>query len=308
MPNLNSLSNEQKEINDRIRAAFMRGEYEPNIMYSSSENMSEVKNNSVQLIVTSPPYNVGKKYGIYNDSKSRKEYLDYLDGVWAECERVLCNGGRIAVNVANVDRKPYKFLCGDITTRLIENYGFLMRGDIIWDKGASVGVSTAWGSWRSASNPTLRDVHEHIMVFEKEPLETTHEHILVFSKDQWKLDSDKKISTISSEEFCRNTRSIWEMKTANGLANAHPAPFPEELPKRLIQLYTHVGDTILDPFLGSGTTCVVAKSLARKSIGYEIDPIYKELVEPRISEITQLAFKPENIKINNKAIEGLKIY
>ena len=298
----------QIEIYDSVRAAFKRGEYEPIIFYSSSENMREVKDNSVQLIVTSPPYNIGKNYGVYNDSKIREVYLDYLDNIWVECRRVLCNGGRIAVNVANIDRKPYKFLCGDITTRLIENHDFLMRGDIIWDKGASVGVSTAWGSWRSASNPTLRDVHENIMVFEKEAIKTTHEHILVFSKDQWKLESDKKVSTISSDEFCRYTRSVWEMKTANERSNAHPAPFPEELPKRLIQLYTHVGDTVLDPFVGSGTTCVVAKRWARKSIGYEIDPIYKEIIESRISSVTKLDINPEDIKINNKAVKGLKIY
>jgi len=143
MLNENRLLQQQKESYDRIRETFARGKYEPKIIYSSSENMSEVKSNSVQLIVTSPPYNVGKEYGIYNDSKTREVYLDYLDGIWAECKRVLCNGGRIAVNVANVDRKPYKFICGDITTRLIENHDFLMRGDIIWDKGASVGVSTA---------------------------------------------------------------------------------------------------------------------------------------------------------------------
>ena len=105
--------------------------------------MSEIEDNSVQLIVTSPLYNVGKHYRTYNDSKSREAYLDYPDGIWTECKRILCKGGRIEVNVANVDRKPYKFICGDITTRLIEKHGFLMRGDIIRDKGASVGVSTA---------------------------------------------------------------------------------------------------------------------------------------------------------------------
>ena len=300
-------SEEKIKLHNIIRAAFARGKYEPKVFYSSSENMSEVEDNSVQLVITSPPYNVGKNYGIYNDSKSREVYLNYLDGIWAECKRVLCTGGRIAVNVANIDRKPYKFLCGDITTRLIEKHGFLMRGDIIWDKGASVGVSTAWGSWRSASNPTLRDVHEHIIVFEKKPLEITHEHLLVFSKDQWKLKSNKKVSTISPEEFCKNTQSVWKMKTANGLANAHPAPFPEELPKRLIQLYTFVGDTVLDPFLGSGTTCVVAKKLARKSIGYEIDTSYKEIIETRIANIKNLDIKPEYIKVSGKPLE-LKIY
>lgn len=293
-------SEEQSILDNDIRAAFARGVYEPKIYYKSSENMSEVEDKSVQLIVTSPPYNVGKEYGVYNDSKSRNFYLDYLDGIWAECRRVLCKGGRIAVNVANTDRKPYKFLCGDITTRLIEKHRFSMRGDIIWDKGASVGVSTAWGSWRSASNPTLRDVHEHIMVFEKEPFEITHEHILVFSKDEWSLKSDKKVSTISPEDFCKNTQSVWRMKTANRLVNAHPTPFPEELPARLIQLYTFVGDTVLDPFLGSGTTCVAAKRLARKSIGYEIDTAYKEIIETRIAGVKKLDIEPELIKINGK--------
>jgi len=288
MPKKSVQTEEQLNIFNSIRQAFDRGEYEPRIIFSTSENMNEVEDNSVQLIVTSPPYNVGKDYGVYDDSKSKEAYLDYLDGIWAECKRVLCKGGRIAVNVANLDRKPYDFLCADITTRLIRKHGFWMRGDIIWDKGPSVGVSTAWGSWRSASNPTLRDVHEHIMVF---------------CKDDWKLQSDNRISTISPEEFCSCTKSIWRMITANSMSNGHPAPFPLDLPRRLIQLYTYVGDTILDPFLGSGTTCVAAKSLARKSIGYEIDPTYRETIEARLAAIDSLVFKPQDIKVNGKPLE-----
>jgi DNA modification methylase len=276
---------QQQEKYRSIKQALKKGEYEPKIHYSSSEHMKQVGDNSIQLIVTSPPYNVGKDYGTYNDS--RTDYLDYLDGVWTECKRVLCRGGRIAINVANTDRKPYSFLCGDITSRLIQKHDFKMRGDIIWNKGASAGVSTAWGSWRSASNPTLRDVHEHI---------------LVFSKENYGLDSENHTTTISPKEFCHLTQSVWKMSTV-GASNGHPAPFPLKLPTSLIKLYTYVDDTVLDPFLGSGTTCVAAKGLARKSIGYEIDQTYQEIVEKRVAEVTRLSFKVGDIKFNGKSLE-----
>jgi DNA modification methylase len=284
----NELSDKQIKIYNKIFESFTRGDYEPRIIYSSSEDMREIESSSIQLIVTSPPYNVGKNYGVYNDSKSKKNYLDYLDAIWVECKRVLCKGGRLTINVANLDRKPYKSLSSDITLRLIENFGFLMRGEIIWDKGSSVGVSTAWGSWRSASNPTLRDVHEHI---------------LIFSKDSWKLESDNFITSISSKEFCKYTQSVWDMRAVNGKKNWHPAPFPLELPKRLIQLYTYVNDVVLDPFLGSGSTCAAAKGLARKSIGYEIDQSYQELIESQLSDVIDLAFSYEDLKFNGKKLE-----
>jgi DNA modification methylase len=251
--------------------------------------MKEVADGSVQLIVTSPPYNVGKDYGEnYDDLRKPAEYLDYLDGVWIECMRVLCKGGRLAVNIANKDRKPYYSLSADLTGRLID-MGFKMRGDVIWDKGASAGVSTAWGSWRQASNPTLRDVHEHI---------------LIFSKEEWKLESETDhLSTITSDEFCGYTKSIWRMTTANSIGRDHPTPFPIDLPKRLIQLYTYIDDTVLDPFLGSGTTCVAAKSLARKSIGYEINADFKKTIDARIEDTRELSFKPKSIRTNGKPID-----
>ena len=289
MPKEQVVAKKQQEIYNFILSAFRSGTFEPLVFYNTSEKMSEVDDNSVQLIVTSPPYNCGKDYGVYDDSKTKEVYLDYLDGVWAECKRVLCNGGRIVVNIANKGRKPYDFACSDVVSRLTDKHGFMMRGDVIWDKGASAGVSTAWVSWRSASNPTLRDVHEHI---------------LIFSKASWKLESKNRISTISPDEFCSCTKSIWSMKTANRISNHHPAPFPLDLPRRLIQLYTYVGDTVLDPFLGSGTTCVTAKSLARKSIGYEIDPSYKEIINSRLTTIESLAFEARHIKTNGKLLEG----
>ena len=273
---------------DSIRANFKNGDYEPNIKYSSSEDMREIKDNSIQLIITSPPYNVGKNYGMYDDSKNKEDYLQYLDTIWTECNRVLCKGGRIAVNLTNVDRKPYKSLSSEITLRLRDLHGFIMRGEVIWNKSSSAGVSTAWGSWRSASNPVLRDVHEHI---------------IIFSKDDWRLESDNFITTLSPKEFCLYTQSVWNMQAVSSKKNWHPTPFPMELPRRLIQLYTYVDDAVLDPFLGSGTTCAAAKGLARRSYGYEIDQSYKDLINGQIIDVVDLAFDAEDINFNGKKWE-----
>jgi len=258
--------------------------YDPEIYFKSSENMSEVEKESVQLIVTSPPYNVGKEYVAYNDNKQLDEYLDFLDRVWRECKRILCKGGRIAINVADTWRQPYIPLHCYISVRMLK-LGFKMRGVIYWNKGASAGISTAWGSWRSPSNPTIRDVGEYI---------------LIFSKDSFKLESENKIPTITSTEFTEYTKSVWTFPTTNGVKDGHPAPFPEELPRRLIKFYTYLGDTVLDPFLGSGTTCKVAKAWGRKSIGYEIDKSYKPEIQKKVGRASELAIPLDNFMINDK--------
>ncbi|HXG06273.1 MAG TPA: site-specific DNA-methyltransferase [Nitrososphaera sp.] len=263
--------------------------HEPEIYFKSSEDMSEVEDNSVQLVVTSPPYNVGKDYTAYRDDKDFEEYLDFLDRVWRECKRVLCKGGRIAINVADTWRQPYVPLHALITVRMLK-LDFKMRGIIYWNKGASVGISTAWGSWRSPSNPTIRDVGEYI---------------LIFSKDSFKLESTNKIPTITSTEFTEYTKSLWTFPTTNGTKDGHPAPFPEELPRRLIKFYTYLGDTVLDPFLGSGTTCKVAKSLGRKSIGYEIDKSYKAEIQKKIAQAETLAIPLDSFMISNNTLEAL---
>lgn len=249
--------------------------YESEIYYKTSEHMDEVENGSVQLVTTSPPYNVGKDYVKYDDKKELQTYLDFLNAVWLECKKKLCDGGRIAVNIADTWRSPYIPLHCYITKQLID-LGFLMRGIIYWDKGASVGISTAWGSWRSASNPTLRDVGEYI---------------LVFSKGSYKMERKSKISTITAKQFTTYTKSLWTFPTVSSNDSDHPAPFPEELPKRLILLYTYLGDTVLDPFLGSGTTCKVAKALGRKSTGYEIDTSYKPEIEKRIRSVQSIGLR-----------------
>ena len=262
----------------------------PNVYYRSSACMKEIPDGSVHLIVTSPPYNVGKKYASHDDNMDLETYLDTLDRTWHECIRVLCRGGRIAINITGTNRTPYLPLPSFITHRL-QRLGMLMRGMIYWNKGASVGTSTAWGSWRSASNPTLRDVGECI---------------LVFSKDDYKLHSENKISTIAPSEFVEYTKSIWSFPTVSAKREKHPCPFPEELPSRLIKLYTHLGDTVLDPFLGSGTTAKMAMALGRKGVGYEIDKSYKPLIDRKIKDVKGVDIPIDCFFINGTKLRGLE--
>jgi DNA modification methylase len=245
------------------------------IFCHSAETMTELPDCSVHLMVTSPPYNVGK---IYDEDLSLDEYLAFLQRVWKETQRVLVPGGRMCINVANLGRKPYIPLHAFITEQAIA-LGFLMRGEIIWNKAASASPSTAWGSWKSASNPTLRDVHEYV---------------LVFCKDTFKRQNpSKRESTISRDEFLEYNKSVWAIPAEPARKIGHPAPFPVELPRRLIQLYTFEGEVVLDPFMGSGQTAIAAIKSNRKYLGYEIDEEYVTLAQKRIqnSKTTELKVK-----------------
>ncbi len=230
----------------------------------SSEQMDELPDNSVHLMVTSPPYNASKEY---DEDLSLEEYLALLNRVWQETYRVLAPGGRACINVANLGRKPYIPLHGFIIEQMI-GIGFLMRGEIIWNKAASASPSTAWGSWRSAANPVLRDVHEYI---------------LIFSKDAFSRKVKGKESTISRDEFLEWTKSVWTFPAVSARKVGHPAPFPEELPHRLIQLYTCLGEVVLDPFAGSGTTCLAARRDGRRYIGYDTNENYIQLANERLN-------------------------
>ncbi len=234
----------------------------------SSEQMTELPDNSVHLLVTSPPYNAHKSY---DEDLTLDEYRALLRRVFAEAYRKLVTGGRACVNIANLGRKPYIPLHSFIIADMIE-IGYLMRGEIIWDKGASAGASTAWGSWMSAANPVLRDVHEYI---------------LVFSKGSFKRVQSGKENSIDKDSFLAWTKSIWTIPTTSARKIGHPAPFPEELPHRCIQLYTFKGDIILDPFCGSGTTCMAALQDRRHFIGYETEPAYVTLAERRIQSVKE---------------------
>jgi site-specific DNA-methyltransferase (adenine-specific) len=224
----------------------------------------------MHLMITSPPYNASKDY---DQDLNLSEYLSILGQVWQETYRVLVPGGRACINVANLGRKPYIPLHMYIIDIMME-IGFLMRGEIIWNKASSASQSTAWGSWQSASNPVLRDIHEYI---------------LIFSKSNFKRDRSSKENTIGKDEFLDWTKSVWTFPAVSAKKIGHPAPFPEELPHRLIQLYSFKGDVILDPFVGSGTTCLAAMRDARHYIGYDTNEEYIKLARDRIE-----AFKNNN--------------
>jgi len=177
--------------------------YLDQIITASSESMHHLPDSSVHLMVTSPPYNARKDY---DDDLTLDEYTALLGRVCQETYRVLVPGGRACINIANLGRKPYIPLNAYISQIMIE-LGFLMRGEIIWDKGSSAGSSTAWGSWLSASNPTLRDVHEYI---------------LVFSKGRFKRQSQGREPTIQRDDFLELTRSVWQFPTVSASGSVTP--------------------------------------------------------------------------------------
>lgn len=257
----------EKKILDKNENEFPKV-LENKFILGTAENMKEIPDNSVHLMITSPPYNVSKEY---DEDLSLKEYLQLLENSFRETYRVLVNGGRACINVANLGRRPYIPLSNYISKMMID-IGFNMRGEIIWNKAASASPSTAWGSWQSAANPILRDIHEYI---------------LVFSKGDYKRDKGKKENTITKEQFMEWTKSIWTMNAESARRIGHPAPFPEELPYRLIQLYSFKGDIILDPFMGSGTTAVAAIKSERKFVGYDISQEYIDLSEKRLKPLLE---------------------
>jgi len=237
------------------------------IYTADSRDMSFIPDESVALMVTSPPYNVTKEY---DDDLSLSDYLDLLRDVFAETKRVLVPGGRMCINVAGLGRKPYIPLHHYIGRICTHDLGLLMRGEIIWDKSASAGSSCAWGSWASPTNPTLRDVHEYI---------------LIFSKGKFKRDALGREGDITRDNFLEYTKSIWAFPTERASKVGHPAPFPVELPRRLIRLYTFPGDVVLDPFCGSGTTCVAAAEESRMWLGVDVSEEYCETARARLGEM-----------------------
>ena len=239
------------------------------IFRHTSEDMGELPDRSVHLMVTSPPYNVGKDY---DEDLTMDDYRGLLSRVMAETFRVLVDGGRACVNIANLGRRPYI----PIHSYIIEDAhvaGFFMRGEIIWNKAAGAGNSTAWGSWRSPSNPVLRDTHEYILVFQKPPFKR------VGPERAGGDDLTRRFSGTSPAAFGRSGPE--SAKRAG-----HPAPFPVELPRRLIELYTYSDEVVLDPFMGAGATALAAdRGWAGAIVGYETDAGYADRAEQRIEEL-----------------------
>ena len=243
------------------------------IIASSCENMKDIPNNSLHLMITSPPYNVSKEY---DDDLSLNEYLNLLKNCFTETYRVLVDGGRACINIANIGRKPYIPL-SDYVSKIMIEIGFNMRGEIIWNKSAGAGISTAWGSFQSASNPILRDVHEYILIFSKGN----------YKRERDKEEKELRKDNITKEEFIEWTKSVWTMNTESAKRIGHPAPFPEELPNRLIKLFSFTNDIVLDPFMGSGTTAIAAIKNNRNFVGYEINKEYINLANNRILNLKE---------------------
>ncbi len=258
------------------------GAVKDTVVHGDSRDLSMIPDASVALVVTSPPYFAGKEYeATLGDGHVPASYVDYLTmlrDVFAECWRVLEPGGRIAVNVANLGRKPYRSLAGDVTTILQDDLGFLLRGEIVWVKGAGLNSSCAWGSYGSASNPVLRDVTERIVVASKGRFGRA------LTKRQREARGLPCEDTISPEEFRELTLDTWRFAPESARRVGHPAPFPVELPRRCIELFTYRGDTVLDPFGGVGTVGVAAVRTGRHVGCVDADPGYVAKARERIAE------------------------
>jgi len=228
--------------------------------------------NSVALVVTSPPYYSGKEYetaiGQGHVPASYRDYLAMLTSVFATCMAALEPGGRIAVNVANLGRKPYRSLSADVVRILEEELGLLLRGEVIWQKAKGAGGNCAWGTYQKPGDPVLRDLTERVVIASKGRFDRA---IAPSARERNRYPSK---ATIFRDEFLEATVDVWEIPPQSATRVGHPAPFPVELPQRLIDLYTYQGDLVLDPFMGSGTTAVAALRTERHFVGYDTDPGY----------------------------------
>ncbi|MEA2461059.1 MAG: modification methylase [Actinomycetota bacterium] len=270
------------------------------IFCHDARSMTQLQDDSVALVVTSPPYFSGKAYeqalGEGHIPATYVEYLSMLEDVFAECVRKLEPGGRIAVNVANLGRRPYRSLSADVIHILQNRLRLLLRGEVIWQKARGAGGSCAWGSFQRPANPVLRDLTERIIVASKGRFDRA-------LTQRERKDKDLPFEgSIFRDEFMEATTDVWEIQPESAYRVGHPAPFPVELPERLIHLYTYRGDLVLDPFIGSGTTAVASVRTERHYAGYDTDPKYVAAAQERVAkEVERLA------AVRRRKAEPLKV-
>jgi len=254
---------------------------DPALVCGDARHMDDLKDGCVALVVTSPPYYAGKEYeqavGVGGVPASYLDYLAMLRDVFEECRRVLEPGGRIAVNVANLGRRPYRSLASDVVRILQDDLGLLLRGEIVWVKAEGASGSCAWGSYRSPANPVLRDVSERVVVASKGRFDRARPAV------RRRAEGLPSEATVTADEFLDSTLDVWHIPPESARRVGHPAPFPVELPQRLIELYTYRDDLVLDPFLGSGSTAVAAARTGRRWAGYDTDAAYVEQARRRVA-------------------------
>jgi site-specific DNA-methyltransferase (adenine-specific) len=250
------------------------------VFVGNSASMTQVADNSAALVVTSPPYFAGKAYeealGSGDIPATYLEYLSMLRDVFAECHRTLEPGGRMAINVANLGRKPYRSLAADVIGILQDDLGMLLRGEVIWLKARGSAGSCAWGSFQRPANPVLRDLTERVIIASKGRFDRA---LNPKQRERRRLPCD---ASMYRDEFMEATTDVWEIPTESATRVGHPAPFPVDLPKRLIHLYTYYDDLVLDPFMGSGTTAIAALRTGRHFVGYDTDEAYVDNARARI--------------------------
>lgn len=242
------------------------------------DGLKQIPDGIVTLICSSPPYNVDAshwKYATANDNQPYADYLKWLTDVFLECKRTLRSGGRIAINIdamtnrqEDKDKEYIRSIDTDLTN-IMKSIGMKYFAEFVWLKHQVVGRATAWGSWCSPSTPVVR---------------RNHEYIKVFSKDTFTLSGDRENIDITPEEFTKFTISTWDIQPQTKKQCEHPAAFPEDIPYRLIKLYSYKDDIILDPFSGTGTTAYVASYLDRRYIGIDIDEKYCNYARERIEK------------------------
>jgi DNA modification methylase len=251
------------------------------IHVGDARDMSKVPDATVALVVTSPPYFAGKEYetalGEGHVPADYIEYLEMLRDVFRESARTLEPGGRIAINVANLGRKPYRNLAADVTSILQDDLRLLLRGEVVWQKQRGASGSCAWGSYLSPANPVLRDTTERLIIASKGRFDRVGR-----GSDGRGNDGE---STIPGDEFMEATLDVWEIPAESATRVGHPAPFPVALVERCLHLFTYHGDLVLDPFMGSGTTAVAAKRTGRHYVGYDTDRSYVRQAKDRVASL-----------------------